>query len=486
MRQAPDGPFRRHRVRRAIAALVLAGMAISPVAANAELQKVEVSARPISEFRIGSSETRFGPLEFVGGLEMTSPESDFGALSAFRFTSPGGDFVGVADTGFWFYGTVERDGDQRPSGLANFRMEQMVDASGKLIKKKWLVDAEGLDVKDGIATVGFERNHRVSQFKIKPGNMKAAFRDLDFLVPANELRQNRGFETVTRANADGQHEGGLVVVSEKSLDKQGNIFAAIIEGPHKGIFTIKRSGDFDITDGAFLPDGDLLLLERSFTMAVGVKMRLRRIYGEEIAKGEVADGPILFAADMAYQIDNMEAMDVWQRPDGTVMVSLMSDDNHSILQRNLSGHLAAIVLLRGRRQQFEKQAVLHPHLKQGERSAIAFAGDPAYLSADGEHFRLRQRRCDCRMHRKALRRSWRGTRLEHVGADIKLDIVRINLDCRAVSVAEKHDASALNRVERKVLAADQPRDRARDQVRVPGRDGDVEDHGSHSGVRLRS
>ena len=122
--------------------------------------------------------------------------------------------------------------------------------------------------------------------------MKAAFRDLDFLIPANELRLNRGFETVTRANPYGQHEGGLVVVSEKSLDKNGNIFAAIIEGPHKGIFTIKRSGDFDITDGAFLPDGDLLLLERSFTVAEGVKMRLRRISGEIVAKGAVADGPI--------------------------------------------------------------------------------------------------------------------------------------------------------------------------------------------------
>lgn len=336
MRQTPGAPSRSHRMRRAVAGLALAAAAaITPVAAGAPLEKVEISARRITEFRIGSSETRFGPLEFVGGLEMTSPERDFGALSAFRFTSPGSDFVGVADTGFWFYGTVERDGDQRPSGLSNFRMEQMVDSSGRVIKKKWLVDAEGLDVKDGIATVGFERNQRVSQFKLNPGSMKAAFRDLDFLVPASELRQNRGFETVTRADPNGQHEGGLVVVSEKSLDKDGNIFAAIIEGPHKGIFTIKRSGDFDITDGKFLPDGDLLLLERSFTMAVGVKMRLRRIYGEEIAKGEVADGPILFAADMAYQIDNMEAMDVWQRPDGTVMVSLMSDDNHSILQRNL-------------------------------------------------------------------------------------------------------------------------------------------------------
>lgn len=318
----------------AATALAAAAFAFSALAAS-PLESIEVQTRPITEFRIGSAETRFGPLEFVGGLEMVSPEADFGALSAFRFTTPGGDFVGVADTGFWFYGTIEHDAGQKPSAVKNFRMEQMVDAEGDVIKKKWLTDAEGLDVKDGVATVGFERQHRVAQFKIDPGNMKAAFRELDFLVPRDELRQNRGFETVTRATAEGPNPGALVVVSEKSLDKDGNIFAAIIEGPRKGIFKVKRSGDFDITDGAFLPDGDLLLLERSFKLADGVKMRLRRIAGETIAKGAIVDGPIVFQADMAYQIDNMEAMDVWTRADGAVMVSMMSDDNHSMLQRSL-------------------------------------------------------------------------------------------------------------------------------------------------------
>ena len=114
-----------------------------------------------------------------------------------------------------------------------------------------------------------------------------------------------------------------------------NDYAAIIEGAGKGIFTVRRSGDFDITDGTFLPNCDLLLLERSFSMGSGVKMRLRRLLGPSIAKGQVADGPILFEADMGYQIDNMEGMDVWRRTDGALMVSLMSDDNHSILQRNL-------------------------------------------------------------------------------------------------------------------------------------------------------
>ncbi|CCV11262.1 esterase-like activity of phytase family protein [Mesorhizobium sp. STM 4661] len=320
----------------ATAALFVAGIALSPAIAGPEsVEPIEISARPISAFRIGSSEKKFGPLEFVGGLEMTSPSRDFGALSAFRFLKAGSDFIGVADTGFWFFGTVTHDADKRPSGFQNFHMQQMADASGQPVDEKGEVDAEGLAVKDGIATVGFERDHRVTQFNVDPDDMKASFKQLDFLIPAWELRRNRGFETVTRANPYGQHEGGLVVVSEKSLDKAGNIFAAIIEGPRKGVFTVKRNGDFDITDGAFLPNGDLLLLERSFTMAGGLKMRLRRIYGESVEKGAVADGPVLMEADMSYQIDNMEGLDIWTRDDGALMVSLISDDNHSILQRNL-------------------------------------------------------------------------------------------------------------------------------------------------------
>ncbi|ESX60327.1 signal peptide protein [Mesorhizobium sp. LSHC422A00] len=319
------------------AVTALSGMAFAPaIAAGPSAgEPVEVSARPITTFHIGSADKQFGPLEFVGGLEMNSTTRDFGALSAFRFVKPGSDFIGVADTGFWFFGSITHDADKRPSGIQNFRMQQMVDEKGRPIDRKWEVDAEGLAVKDGIATVGFERDHRVAQFKIDPSNMTAPFKQLNFLVPARELRQNRGFETVTHANPNGQHEGGLVVVSEKSLDKAGNIYAAIIEGPHKGVFTVKRNGDFDITDGAFLPDGDLLLLERSFSMAGGVRMRLRRIYGESVEKGAVADGPVLMEADMGYQIDNMEGLDVWTRDDGALMVSLISDDNHSILQRNL-------------------------------------------------------------------------------------------------------------------------------------------------------
>ncbi|MBB6470360.1 hypothetical protein HNQ96_006257 [Aminobacter lissarensis] len=316
----------------ATAALALsASLSASSRAEQPDIERIEVSARSIARFQIGLDQKIFGPLEFVGGLEMTSPSRNLGALSAFRFLKPGSDFIGVADTGFWYFGRIARDSALRPTGVENFRMVQMRDGSGNGIEKKWQADAEGLAVRDGIATVGFERTHRVAQYRIDPDNMAGPLRELDFLVPRNELRTNRGFETV----AYSAEKGGLVVVSEKSLDTSGNIFAAVLEGPGKGVFTVKRNGEFDITDGAFLPDGDLLLLERSFSMASGVKMRLRRIASQTIAKGQVADGPVLLEANMGYQIDNMEGLDVWQRADGALMVSLVSDDNHSILQRNL-------------------------------------------------------------------------------------------------------------------------------------------------------
>lgn len=319
-----------------LAAIVTLSFAVPAFAQRAATpQAMDVVSRPITQFHIGRPETRFGQLEFVGGLEMTSRGRHFGSFSAFRFLEPGSAFIGVADTGFWFFGSVERDAAGKPTGFTNFRMAEMVDDTGRP-RDKQNTDAEGLAVRDGVATVSFERIHRVSQYAIATnGAMGPPLRDLPFLIPPRELRQNRGLETIAHAHPYGIHEGGLVVVSEKSLDPDGNIFAAIIEGPDKGIFKVKRHGEYDVTDGAFLPNGDLLLLERAFSISQGIRMRLRRIEGETIRKGALADGPILLDTDMSYQIDNMEGLDVWTRADGALMVSIVSDDNHSILQRNL-------------------------------------------------------------------------------------------------------------------------------------------------------
>src|SRR5690606_3837522 len=168
--------------------------------------------------------------------------------------------MGVADTGFWFFGRLLHDEKGRPASISDISMLPMVDASGTPIREKWFTDAESIALDGDEAVVGFERNHRIARYRIEPDGMGAATADMDFIVPPQELRSNRGFETVARAPDDSALAGALVAVTERSMDGQGNIFAAILEGPQRGIFTVLRHDDFDITDGAFLPDGDLLLL----------------------------------------------------------------------------------------------------------------------------------------------------------------------------------------------------------------------------------
>lgn len=302
---------------------------------SAFAEDIQVNSRIIENFRIGSDEMRFGPLEFNGGLELTSVNRDFGSLSGLRFIEPGSSLLAVSDNGFWISATIGRDAAGHPASLDQVRIVEMQDANGEPTSEKWDTDAEGLLVDGDKVTVSFERNHRIATGTLDRETLIFTAKSEKLPVPARELRNNRGFEALTKSPVDSPLQGARVVASEKSLNKAGDIFAAVMEGPQKGIFYVRRGGDYDISDGDFLPDGDLLLLERSFSMASGVAMRIRRISGGDIRPGATVDGPILFEADMAYQIDNMECLDVWQRADGATMISLASDDNHSILQRNV-------------------------------------------------------------------------------------------------------------------------------------------------------
>ncbi len=319
-----------------IAVLAAAWLSPTQTSQAGEPQAVDVNTRQISRFKIGSGQKRFGALEFVGGLELTSPAGNFGSMSAIRFVDRGSRFIAVTDSGFWMRGTIKRDAEGKPVSVTDMRMAPIRNGKGKLSEEKRETDAEGLALRDSVATASFERAHRITDYPFEGEDLPdRPTGNSGFVVPRHELRYNKGFETIAFAPRASRLQGAKVIVSERSLDPAGNIFAAITEGPAKGIFFVKRSDAFDITDGAFLPNGDLLLLERHFSMARGVAMRMRRFKAETLRAGATVEGTVIVSADMSYQIDNMEGLDVWQNEDGAMMLSMVSDDNHSILQRNL-------------------------------------------------------------------------------------------------------------------------------------------------------
>ena len=127
----------------------------------------------------------------------------------------------------------------------------------------------------------------------------------------------------------------MIAISERGLDKAGNTSGFLIGGASPGDFAVTRSSNYDVTDAALLPGGDVLLLERRFSWSSGLAIRMRRIPLGEIKPGAVVDGPVLFDVDLGYEIDNMEGLSVHRSAGGETVLTLISDDNFSAVQRTL-------------------------------------------------------------------------------------------------------------------------------------------------------
>ncbi|WP_372353175.1 esterase-like activity of phytase family protein [Pararhizobium sp. YC-54] len=296
---------------------------------------VPVKSRQIDNFKIGSDQKLFGKLEFIGGIEMSSSNALLGAISSIRFRPDRKSFLAVMDTGHWVEGKIKRDQKGRLAGASDLTVTSMIDANGRSEQVKERMDCEGVALRDGAVLASYEGLHRVDSYP-DPGFARSGpVATLPLLIPEQSLGGNRGLETIAVSPKDGPLAGGTAVVAERSFDTAGHLLAAVLDGPRKGVFSVVRKGPFAVTDGAFLPNGDLLILERRFSFAEGLGMQIRRIRGGDIKPGAVVDGEILLNADMGYQIDNMEGLDVIVEPGGDIRIIIVSDDNHSILERNL-------------------------------------------------------------------------------------------------------------------------------------------------------
>ena len=149
------------------------------------------------------------------------------------------------------------------------------------------------------------------------------------------LKFNKSLECLAMPAKGSALAGTLIAVTERSLDAQGNHRAYLLDGARAETFSVRRSDDFDVSDCVILPPDSLLLLERSYSPARGVAMRIRRIALAAIKPGALVDGKELIAADLGFQIDNMEGIAVHRNAAGETILTLVSDDNFSVLQRSL-------------------------------------------------------------------------------------------------------------------------------------------------------
>jgi hypothetical protein len=304
----------------------------------AEPTSVEVNARPIPNFEPRDrSRTRFGSLEYRSGLVLTSPYRGFGGLSGIRLDAKGERFLAISDQGGWFTGRIRYSGSKM-AGLDEVEAAPVLGAEGRPItEKRFWYDTESLARDGNLVYVGLERVNQIMRFDFAKGGIRARGEVVPTPAAIRKLPSNKGLEALVFVPRDkGQPLAGtLIAFSERGLDADGNLVAFLIGGPSPGQFSVRRTEKFDISDAVLLPSGELLILERKFSWFTGINIRIRSIPLKSIAPNALVDGPALFAADLGHEVDNMEGIDAHVTPEGETVLTLVSDDNFSMLQRTL-------------------------------------------------------------------------------------------------------------------------------------------------------
>jgi hypothetical protein len=296
---------------------------------------IEVHARPIASFDRGDhARVRFGELEYRSGLVLTSPFPRFGGLSGIRLDAKGERFISISDHGNWFTGRILYQGREM-TGLAEVEAAPMLGPDGKPIQTRGWFDSESIALDGSFVYVGLERANLVLRFDFSKGFTRSRGEIVPLPAAASRLPFNKGLEALVFVPRGMPLAGTLIAISERGLDARGNLIAFLVGGPTPGQFSVRRTGNFDVSDAVLLASGELLILERKFSWVSGLDIRIRRIALGSVAPGAVIDGPSIFEADLGQEIDNMEGIDAHVTPEGETVLTMVSDDNFSPIQRNL-------------------------------------------------------------------------------------------------------------------------------------------------------
>jgi hypothetical protein len=296
---------------------------------------IEVNSRPLPSFDTRDrSHVRFGALEYRSGLVLTSSFRGFGGLSGLRLDAKGERFIAISDKGGWFTGRIVYKGREMV-GIDDVEAAPMLGPDGRPITARGWFDSESIALDGAFVYIGLERVNQLLRYDFSKGFTRSRGEVMPLPPAAKKLPYNKGLEALVMVPKGLPLAGTLIALSERGLDASGNLIAFLIGGPTPGQFAVRRTNNFDVSDAVLLPSGDLLVLERKFSWLAGVGIRIRRIALKSVAPGAVVDGPSIFDADLGHEIDNMEGIDAHVTPEGDTVLTMVSDDNFSMIQRTL-------------------------------------------------------------------------------------------------------------------------------------------------------
>lgn len=178
--------------------------------------------------------------------------------------------------------------------------------------------------------VSFERAPRVIEYHLKD---KSLLPHKNYpLFEKSYLPYNESYESVRMLE-----NGDILAVTEYFVPKDKNFIRAYLYQAKKNKLknlAIKPYKNYYITDVNILNNGDIVTLERYFSILTGISIIMRHFNRDEFLSGKVADGKVIFQQNSPEGADNFEALIVKHSEEGNWFY-LISDDNFTSLQDSL-------------------------------------------------------------------------------------------------------------------------------------------------------
>lgn len=307
----------------ALAATLLAASVLTE-APPAEAGSIEVEAAPVALDERKPYRRNVGKLEYLAGFELFSSEPGFGGLSGLSVSSDGRTLHAVSDQGVYFTARLTHDAGERLTAIDSW-------SAGPLLPGGAYGDAEAITPdKDGAWLISFEGRHRIMKFASANGKPGAApGKDVPLPADLADAPFNGGLESITLLR-----DGTLMALTEQYENPDGSVKGWFIRADSAAPFSYRTLDGFSPTDLATLPGGDVLVLERKFSI-MNMKAKIRRLAGAELEPGRTLAGEEI--ADIAHPltVDNFEGLAARSGANGSTLLYIVSDDNFLPIQRTL-------------------------------------------------------------------------------------------------------------------------------------------------------
>lgn len=286
-----------------------------------------------------------GRLEWRGGVALSAENRRFGGFSGILLGDGGRSLRAISDVGFWMETALQYGADGRLSGMGEATVGALNDEAGKPLSGGAQIDAESLTLlADGRLLVGFERSHRILVYPAGEKGKSAAGlagtpRRIALPPGLDGAPNNDGLEALATLP-----DGRVLAVSEDLKAGPGSVRGWI--GTASGAdfawqeLAYRVVGAFRPTGAAALPNGDVLLTERSFNPVEGVRVRVMLLRGNTILPGATLEAEELAQLVAPVVTENLESLDVATLPDGRIGIWIMGDDNFNPMQRTILLHFA--------------------------------------------------------------------------------------------------------------------------------------------------